>query len=426
MIPTIIATYNVGIDDTPFEIIVALLYPIVDSVLLTAAIIAILFSVWNKRNFFWIMILIGIMILITADTVFLFLIIDDTYTDGHPVDVLWVSAYTIWAFMMYYIINNSNQNSTEKKEPKKYKMERLDRFGIIIALILINVTIGIILISLNYFAENNSSENIIPYFSWFLITIVIMFSSIILFLNSKLNKTLLSRTVKLEELSQELIKSERFSAIGELSGRLAHDLRNPLSVIKMSVDLLRSQSEDKKISDPDVLKRIRMIDESIARISHQVDDVLGYVRNSPLKLSNLSVHKLIKSSIEKINVPENVEISISDKDANINCDPVKIDAVFINLISNAIQSILDGGGKISINISENTDNVKIECSDTRDGIPEDVIDKIFEPLFTTKQKGTGLGLAICRQIVEQHDGKIYAKNNPTTFIIEIPNNPKTN
>jgi len=117
-----------------------------------------------------------------------------------------------------------------------------------------------------------------------------------------------------------------------------------------------------------------VINKNITRISHQVDDVLGYVRNSPLRLSNISVHEIIRTSIEKVNIPSNVEITISDKDVSINCDPIKIDAVFINFLINSIQAMPDGGGKITINISENNDDVKLEFSDTGNGITEDVID----------------------------------------------------
>ena len=105
---------------------------------------------------------------------------------------------------------------------------------------------------------------------------------------------------------------------------------------------------------------------------------------------------------------------------NINCDPVKIDAVFINVLINSIQALSDNGGKITVNISETNDKIKLEFSDSGPGIPEDIIDNIFEPLFTTKQKGTGLGLASCKNIVELHQGTIYVKNNPTTFTIEMP------
>jgi signal transduction histidine kinase len=222
-----------------------------------------------------------------------------------------------------------------------------------------------------------------------------------------------------EEKTQDVLKSERLSAIGELSGRLAHDLRNPLSVMKMSIDLIKQTPQETTISDEKITKRIDLIEKSIDRISHQVDDVLGYVRNSPLKLTNVSISKVIENSLEKVNVPKDIEVSIADNDTKIDCDVDKIDAVFINLIVNSIQAMPDGG-KIEIKISNEDNLVILKFIDSGTGIPDDNLSKVFDPLFTTKQKGTGLGLASCKNIVELHQGEISVSNNPTTFTIMLP------
>ena len=222
-----------------------------------------------------------------------------------------------------------------------------------------------------------------------------------------------------EEKTQQVLKSERLSAIGELSGRLAHDLRNPLSVMKMSVDLIKQSPQDSKISDPNVTKRIDLIEKSIDRISHQVDDVLGYVRLSPLNLQNVSLYDTIQNSLKKVNIPSDIQVVVPQNDLCVDCDTIKLDAVFINLIVNSIQE-LNQGGKITIEISEKDNMVILKFIDSGKGIPDKDISKVFEPLFTTKQKGTGLGLASCKNIVEQHQGQISVTNNPTTFTIILP------
>jgi signal transduction histidine kinase len=89
------------------------------------------------------------------------------------------------------------------------------------------------------------------------------------------------------------------------------------------------------------------------------------------------------------------------------------------MIQNSIQAMEDGGA-IIIEIFEQNNDIKIEIKDTGSGIPDDVLPQIFEPLFTTKRAGTGLGLSICKRIVEDHNGSISVKNNPTTFTITIP------
>ena len=189
--------------------------------------------------------------------------------------------------------------------------------------------------------------------------------------------------------------------------------------MKMSIDLLKQSPADSKLSDENVTKRINLIEKSIDRISHQVDDVLGYVRNSPLNLENISLRELVQNSIDKVNVPNDVKIELPKNNVNIDCDILKIDAVFINLIINSIQAMHDGG-KIEIKISNKDNLAVLEFIDSGDGIPDENISKVFEPLFTTKQKGTGLGLASCKNIVEQHQGEISVENNPTTFTIILP------
>ena len=224
-----------------------------------------------------------------------------------------------------------------------------------------------------------------------------------------------------EEKTKEILKAERLSAIGELSGRLAHDLRNPLSVIKMSIDLMEKNSHDKKLSDPEVTKRIDQIQKSVDRIAHQVEDVLDFVRNSPLKLTQVSVKELVENSVKRLNVPYYIKVKIPDNDEQIYCDPIKMDAVFTNLLINSIQE-LPNGGNIKVDINRKDTFVAIDFIDSGKGISEDELEKIFEPLYTTKQQGTGLGLSSCKNIIEQHLGSLSVKNNPTTFTVTIPNN----
>ena len=189
--------------------------------------------------------------------------------------------------------------------------------------------------------------------------------------------------------------------------------------MKMSVDLIKQSPQDSKISDPNIIKRVDLIEKSIDRISHQVDDVLGYVRLSPLNLSNVSLFDAISGSLKKINVPSDIHIILPQNDIRIDCDIIKLDAVFINLIVNSIQE-LPAGGNITIKISEKDNMVILKFIDSGKGISEENMSKVFEPLFTTKQKGTGLGLASCKNIVEQHGGTITVSNNPTTFTILLP------
>ena len=118
-------------------------------------------------------------------------------------------------------------------------------------------------------------------------------------------------------------------------------------------------------------------------------------------------------------MPSNVKLDIKGDDLMALCDSRKLEAVFVNLITNAIESIR-GKGYVTIQIIENNHSLEIRFEDSGPGVSPSLQSKIFEPMFTTKQHGTGLGLAICKMIVEQHGGKLIYKNTPSAFSVLIP------
>ena len=162
------------------------------------------------------------------------------------------------------------------------------------------------------------------------------------------------------------------------------------------------------------------INKAVERMSYQIDSVLDFIRTKPLVLEEHSIQNIIEKTLETIKVPKNVTIDLKKNDARIVCDLQRISIVFTNLITNAIQVIDENSGQVTIRIIENDDQVSCEIIDSGNGISEDKINKVFEPLFTTKQTGTGLGLASCKSIMEQHNGTISVHNNPTTFTITLP------
>lgn len=225
----------------------------------------------------------------------------------------------------------------------------------------------------------------------------------------------------LSDNTQKLLKNERLSAIGELSARVAHDLRNPLNIIKNGLEIIMIKNPNMDEKTKEIFTRIM---RSIWRMTHQIDEVLDYVRVNPLELKKHSIGEILENTIDGMEIPETVKISLPENDAVINCDAEKISIVFSNLIINSIQAMRNNG-QIDIKIVEDAKNVSIMISDSGHGIPEEALPKIFEPLFTTKQVGTGLGLVSCKNIITRHGGFISAKNNPTTFTITIPKGNST-
>ncbi len=232
----------------------------------------------------------------------------------------------------------------------------------------------------------------------------------------ELQRDYLSRQV--DEKSSELMKSEKLAIIGELASRMAHDLRNPLSTIKNTIELMESKP---KLKIEEKLQYYGRLRRSMNRMSHQVDDVLDFVRTSELKLQPYSVLDIINIVKDSITIPNDVSVNVEQENVRINCDYRKIEAVFTNLLLNAIQAV-ENIGTVRIRIIDNVQDVLIAFEDSGPGIDPKNLGKIYEPLFTTKQLGTGLGLSICKSIIEQHGGSITVKNNPTTFLIRLPKN----
>ncbi|MCV0400986.1 MAG: GHKL domain-containing protein [Nitrosopumilus sp.] len=430
LVPSVLAAYDDMFEEEAFATAIALAYPILGSIQVIPAIVGIMYLAKQGSSLSWMLILFGFIIYGVADTFFLFAELDGTYYDGHPVDLLWLYTYILIVFAFHIRLKIANIPGEEHSSlfTENIKFETISKFGIPLTLTIVSM---IIIMSLIHSMFMESDEQISAQSMMLgVVAMLAVFAVIVLTINKNLSRLVKMRTNELieqrnnlenlvEEKTHEILKSERLSAIGELSGRLAHDLRNPLSVMKMSVDLIKQSPADSKISDENITKRIDMIEKSIDRISHQVDDVLGYVRNSPLNLSNVSLNELIQSSLDKVNVPKDVQVELSKKQIKIDCDPDKLDAVFINLIINSIQA-MPNGGKIQIKITDQDNLAILKFIDSGDGISEKNIEKIFEPLFTTKQKGTGLGLASCKNIIEQHHGEISVTNNPTTFTIVLP------
>ena len=216
---------------------------------------------------------------------------------------------------------------------------------------------------------------------------------------------------------EDNIKKEKVLAIGELAARLAHDIRNPLSIIKNSIDMLIANPDiDEKTSD--TYKRMQ---RAVERISYQIDDVLNFVKPRKISLQNVSLNKILRSIVRRVKAPETVSITLPENDVDIMVDVVNIEIVFVNLITNAIQA-MNGEGTIKITAEQDNENTTIRVSDSGPGIPSDIIGNIFDPLFTTKQTGTGLGLVSCKTIAEQHGGTVSASSSESgaTFTITIP------
>lgn len=232
----------------------------------------------------------------------------------------------------------------------------------------------------------------------------------------------IEKTNELEKelaISNEKIKNEKFATLGLLSSRLSHDLRNPLTVIKSLTSLQRLKNKDNLT--PDDIARYDQIEEAVQNMVHQIEGVLEFVQQKPLNYQKTSVSKLLKNALNYIESSPSVTINLPSDDIEITCDSRKIEVVLYNIMSNAIQA-MNSEGTLSISLKQKNDFVTIDIEDSGPGVPEELLNKVFDPLFTTKNLGTGLGLSTCKSIAEQHGGTITVQNKPSIFSLKLPVN----
>jgi len=250
-------------------------------------------------------------------------------------------------------------------------------------------------------------------------------------LYKKLQENLTKITISEEQLKQQrdqlevevrnktnkLMQAERLSAIGEISARLAHDLRNPLTVIKGTVEIVKAKSKRDNTAFSE--KQIEMMERAVSRMANQIDDVLDFVKIQTLHTTRNSIFETIGLSVSKIKKSTDLSINIIGENIDLVYDADKLEVVLDNIIMNAVEAI-DEKGEVSIRIKDENNEIIIEIKDSGSGVPPELMTKIFEPLFTTKQRGTGLGLASCKRIIEQHGGSISIKTKPSIFSIKLP------
>jgi len=164
------------------------------------------------------------------------------------------------------------------------------------------------------------------------------------------------------------------------------------------------------------------ITTSVKKINYQIEQILEFVKKPKVFYQNITLIQILDSAMASIDIPIAIKLEKPKNDLQINCDPLKIEVLFTNLLTNAIQAINKESGIIKIRWFEEKHSIKIEVENSGPNIPKENLKRIFDPLFTTKTEGTGLGLLSCKNIVDVHEGKISVNNNPVVFKIELPKN----
>ena len=229
-----------------------------------------------------------------------------------------------------------------------------------------------------------------------------------------------------KELEKKLMRSEKLTTIGQLASGVAHDLRNPLNVIKNAAFLLQLKLKDDDSDNDMVQKYIGLLNKAVDTSDNIIGDLLVFAGTSAPKLQKVDIGEILDSVLSQIQTTDEIALvpEISPNLPQINADEGQIQRVFQNMIDNAMRAI-EQAGTLTVRANIIDRFIQIEIQGTGTGIAAEHLDDIFEPLFTTyaDRGGTGLGLSICSSIIEAHNGTIDVASKEgigTTFTIKLP------
>lgn len=234
---------------------------------------------------------------------------------------------------------------------------------------------------------------------------------------------------KSRELQEQLQEAEKSAVVGRLASAIAHEIRNPLNYINLSLDHLRKKFAPE---DPEKQKTFEKLTSQlkteVERINQQIADFLRYSRPQKFQMEPVDIRKVIDGSLRiiepqakeqdvRINIIEREDIPLVSGDAEV------LRSVFNNLFINALQAMENQGGTLGVSISTDESFVSIDIKDSGCGIAPEHVEKIFQPYFSTKETGTGLGLAIVKKIIDEHKGEIAVNSEEgdgTVFTVILP------
>jgi two-component system, NtrC family, sensor histidine kinase HydH len=232
------------------------------------------------------------------------------------------------------------------------------------------------------------------------------------------------RTLEQLSLKEKLAQSERLSSLGGMVAGISHEIRNPLGIIRSSAELLK-----KKVAQFDPSNTIPdIIVEESSRLNLIITDFLNFAKPRPLHCTTCRLEDILDKNINFITPQIQDQGYIIVKNFALHLPEIQVDSdmlyqAFLNIFMNAIQAMPEGG-KIQVSIQSTGTTITVCIEDEGSGVKEDLLERIWDPFFTTKEKGTGLGLGIVKNIIESHNGGIRVENRKEDLgvrvIIELP------
>ena len=244
---------------------------------------------------------------------------------------------------------------------------------------------------------------------------------------NEMTRDLLETRRRMEDANLKLIQAEKLASIGRISASIAHEIRNPLTSVKLNIQKLKQNEQ----LDEEEKEHLSISQEGIGQIEKFIKELLNFTRVSDLNPERFSVVQIVEESLKMMRNSFQEKRIVLEKNFAADLPAVVVDGdkirqVFLNILRNAVEAV-EEGGKIGLALSRVKENgvakIKVRISDDGCGIPEKDWENIFEPFYTTKPSGFGLGLSNARKIVEQHRGSIRVtktKGKGTTFEVRIP------
>jgi len=238
--------------------------------------------------------------------------------------------------------------------------------------------------------------------------------------HEELQQTVAMLRTELSDKNRELERKNRLAALGEMAAGIAHEIRNPLGGIHLYASILAKDLHD----SPKALGVVTKISAGVRRLEALVSQVLQFSREITVKITPVNLAELIDNAVELASPhadAKQIAIEVEGpRPMRIDADPNLLNQAILNLILNAIEA-MHGPGAVRVSyrapliqqdIDSHAGQLHLIIRDTGPGIAPEILDRIFNPFFTTKDKGTGLGLAIVHRIIEAHNGTISAGNDP--------------
>ncbi|RCS46465.1 PAS domain-containing sensor histidine kinase [Bremerella cremea] len=227
-------------------------------------------------------------------------------------------------------------------------------------------------------------------------------------------------------IEERMRRMERYMGLGSLAAGLHHEIRNPLAAVSLHVQLLEEQLEESQVSE-EVQQMLAVIKAEMTRIGGVLESFRDFASMDKLNLEPINLARLIQRQVD-LAIPQARQQGIVVRCVlpqpplpKITADLVRMEQALLNLFVNAMQA-MPNGGELIVTASTTPEFVRVEISDTGNGIPEKLRERVFDAYFTTKSEGTGLGLSLCDKIVRQHNGNLdfLSSKEGTTFVITLP------